>query len=138
MPLVDVARYHTLSEAEVAASVLRSAGIEAMVADIHYGSVFWVQQSALGGYRLSVLDEDLADARALLDVPAPDPLPDDDADEPLPAGRRVAAGALALWPEAGWLAARRGRSVAAPAALVAVCGGLAVVLLFVTLGLLFR
>lgn len=138
MALVELARFHTLSEAEVAASVLRSAGIEAMIADAHYGSVFWAQQSALGGYRLSVLDEDLADARALLDVPSPEPEAEDEPDPALPAGRRVAAGALALWPEAGWLVARRGRSVAAPAALVAVCGGLAVVAVFVLLGLLFR
>jgi hypothetical protein len=137
MALVEAARFHTLSEAEVAASVLRSAGIDAVIADVHYGSVFWVQQSALGGYRLSVIDEDLADALALLDAPTPEPEVDDETDEPIPTGRRVAAGMLSLWPEAGWLVTRRGSGVAGPAALVAIGGGVIVFVLLVVLRGLF-
>jgi len=71
MALVQVARYHTLSEAHVAASVLQSAGIAASIADAHYGSVFWLEQSALGGYRLSVASEDLRDAVEILSSPPP-------------------------------------------------------------------
>jgi len=106
MALVEAARFHTLSEAQVAASVLHSAGIPASIADAHFGSVFWLHQNALGGYRLSVPEEDVADAAAMLDVPIPAPL-DDEPEELLSPGRRVAAGALALWPEAGWLVTRR-------------------------------
>lgn len=109
MALVQVARYHTLSEAHVAASVLQSAGIAASIADAHYGSVFWMEQSALGGYRLSVASEDLSDAVDILhSPPPPDPL-DEALDDPLPTGQRVAAGALmvTLGPAAAWLATKR-------------------------------
>lgn len=110
MALVEAARFHTLSEAQVAASVLRSAGIVASIADAHYGSVFWIEQRALGGYRLSVADEDLADTIDILRSPPPvEPL-DEPPAEPLPMENRIAAGALALTlgPVAGWLATRRG------------------------------
>lgn len=109
MALVEAARFHTLSEAHVAASVLRSAGIVASIADAHYGSVFWIEQRALGGYRLSVPDEDLADTIDILRSPPPvEPL-DEPPDETLPGDRRIAAVALALilGPAAGWLATRR-------------------------------
>ncbi len=110
MALVEAARFHSLSEAQVAASVLRSAGIVAAIADAHYGSVFWIEQRALGGYRLSVADRDLADTIEILGSPPPvEPL-DEPAPEPLPtANRAVAVGlALTLGPVAGWLATRRG------------------------------
>jgi hypothetical protein len=110
MALVEAARFHSLSEAQVAASVLRSAGIVAAIADVHYGSVFWIEQRALGGYRLSVADQDLADTIDILGSPPPvDPI-DEPAAEPLPAVNRAAAAALALTlgPVAGWLATRRG------------------------------
>jgi hypothetical protein len=110
MALVEAARFHSLSEAQVAASVLRSAGIDAAIADAHYGSVFWIEQRALGGYRLSVADQDLADTIDILGSPPPvDPI-DEPAAEPLPAVNRAAAVALALTlgPVAGWLATRRG------------------------------
>lgn len=110
MALVEAARFHTLSEAHVAASVLRSAGIVVSIADAHYGSVFWIEQRALGGYRLSVAEEDLADTLDILRAPPPvEPL-DEPTGEPLPAESRIVAGALALTlgPAAGWLATRRG------------------------------
>ena len=66
MALVELARFHTLSEAEIAASLLRSAGITASIADAHYGSVFWLEQKALGGFRLSVGEADLADSLDIL------------------------------------------------------------------------
>jgi hypothetical protein len=109
MALVEAARFHTLSEAHIAASVLRSAGIVASIADAHYGSVFWIEQRALGGYRLSVAEEDLADTIDILQSPPPvEPL-DESLPEPLPTENRIAAGALALTlgPAAGWLATRR-------------------------------
>lgn len=106
MALVEAARFHTLSEAQVAASLLRSAGIAPAIADAHYGSVFWMEQSALGGYRLTVAEEELADTLALLQAPAPEPLDEDF--EPMSGGQRLLAGALGLAiPAAGWLATGR-------------------------------
>lgn len=110
MALIEAARFHTLSEAEVAASLLRSAGIPASIADAHYGSVFWLEQKALGGFRLSVPEEDLPDTLELLRHP-PDPLPVDEDDEPIdqpmPGGKRVLAAGLGfLSPAFGWLATR--------------------------------
>ena len=72
--------------------------------------MFWIEQRALGGYRLSVADQDLADTIDILGSPPPvDPI-DEPAAEPLPAVNRAAAAALALTlgPVAGWLATRRG------------------------------
>lgn len=113
MALADVARFHTLAEAEIAASLLRSAGIAASVADVHYGSVFWLEQKALGGFRLSVSEEDLADSMAILrHRPEVDPLDDEDEIPPsITDGDRIAAAALMLTagPHAGWLVAGRGR-----------------------------
>lgn len=113
MALVEIARFHTLSEAEVAASLLRSAGIEALIADAHYGSVFWIEQRALGGFRLSVREEDLADTLDILRHPAEtEPLAGEDVIPPsLGDNDRVAAAALMLaaGPAAGWLVAGRGR-----------------------------
>ena len=132
MALVEAARFHTLSEAQIAASVLQSAGIAGSIADAHFGSVFWMQQSALGGYRLSVAEEDLADAVAMLDTPPPPPLEDEPA-ETMSYSQRVAAGALglAIGPEAGWLVTRRlgptltevGSGWALAALVVAIVGG---------------
>lgn len=115
MALVDVARFHTLSEAEVAASLLRSAGIPVSLSDTHYGSVFWIEQKALGGFRLSVPEQDLADSVALLDVPPAGPDPEDEqpaaATADAGAGRATLAVALTLLiAPAGWLVAGRRRS----------------------------
>lgn len=109
MALVRIARYHTLSEAEVAASVLRSAGIHAHVSDAHYLGVFWTDTIALGGFRLSVPEEEGPDAVEILRSPPPVEPVDDEPSEPLPVARRIAAGALmlAVTPEAGWLATGR-------------------------------
>lgn len=113
MALVEAARFYTLSEAQVAASLLRSAGIEPTVSDVHYGSVFWLEQKALGGFRLSVAEEDVLDTLALLTTPPPgqefapyDPI------EPLSNGQRALAMGLGLTlgPAAGWLATGRGRN----------------------------
>ncbi len=113
MALADVARFHTLAEAEIAASLLRSAGIAATVADVHYGSVFWLEQRALGGFRLSVSEEDLADSVAILrHRPEADALEEEDAiPSSITDSDRMAATALMLTagPAAGWLVAGRRR-----------------------------
>lgn len=110
MALIEAARFHTLSEAHVAAALLRSAGIQASLSDTHYGSVFWMEQKALGGFRISVPEQDLDDTIALLDVPPAGPDPEDEP-EGADAGRRTLAVALMvlLGPAAGWLVAKRRR-----------------------------
>lgn len=111
MALVEAARYHTLSEAHVAAALLRSAGIPASLSDTHYGSVFWLEQKALGGFRISVPEQDLADTISLLDVPPAGPDPEDEGPEDPELGRRGLAVLLmfVLGPAAGWLVAQRRR-----------------------------
>lgn len=111
MALVEAARFHTLSEAHVAAALLRSAGIPASLSDTHYGSVFWIEQKALGGFRISVPEQDLADTITLLDVPPAGPDPEDEAAGDEEIGRRSLAVVLmfVLGPAAGWLVAQRRR-----------------------------
>lgn len=145
MALVEAARFHTLSEAHVATALLRSAGIPASLSDTHYGSVFWMEQAALGGFRISVPEQDLADTVALLDVPS---APADPEDEPEPpaadTGRRTLAVALLvlLGPAAGWLVAKRRRfgpssgevvagSLMSLTGLLAVGGGLVLLIVIV-------
>jgi hypothetical protein len=108
MSLAVARRFPTLPEAQVAASVLRSAGIAAQVLDQYYGGLDWTAQSALGGYRLCTSFEDLADAREIL---LPPPLEPDDAEAPAGPSGSLARTALALtaaWlvgGEGGWLVA---------------------------------
>jgi hypothetical protein len=95
MGLRVAARLFTLSEAEVAASVLRSAGLSPVVFDEHYGRMDWVAQAALGGYRVMLPEEELADGVALLrSTPEPDPLPEADRIE-TQASETVAVAAMA-------------------------------------------
>ena len=142
MALVQVARYYTLSEAHVAASVLQSAGIAASIADAHYGSVFWLEQSALGGYRLSVASEDLPDAVEILSSPPPPDLADEAPDDPLPTSQRVVAGALmvTMGPAAAWLATKRWKRsspIDDPAAGISVRFQVALVVAAAVLGVYF-
>ena len=108
MTLSILARFHTQSDAQVAASALRSAGLAAVVFDEHYGGIDWVAQSALGGYRLMLPTGELADGRAILAIATETP-PDPEA-EPAATGS-VPTTALALLVglftgfEGGWLVA---------------------------------
>lgn len=64
-----VARYTTVSEAEVAASSLDAAGIDSDLIDEHLVRTDWMLSQALGGVKLVVRASDLEAARQLLDAP---------------------------------------------------------------------
>lgn len=64
-----VARYTTVSEAEVAASSLDAAGIDSDLVDEHLVRADWMLSQALGGVKLVVRAADLEAARQLLAAP---------------------------------------------------------------------
>lgn len=66
MALSVAANFASLSEAHVAAGALRAAGFDAQVFDDHFGTMVWMDQLAIGGFRIVVPVEERADARAFL------------------------------------------------------------------------
>src|ERR1700737_2018034 len=65
-PPVTIRRYLTLPEAEMAKSILNSAGIESFLAEQNIVRVDWFISNAVGGIKLLVRDEDAVAARQLL------------------------------------------------------------------------
>jgi hypothetical protein len=128
MSLVCLARFHTLPEAQVVATLLASAGLSPSVFDLHYGGLDWAAQSALGGYRLMLPGAELTDARALLR--APDlalELPEDETPPPVTTGGPLSTlaalvTAAASITEVGWLIAGQNRRTR-PSAWEALLGG---------------
>ncbi len=112
MALVEVKRFASLPEAHIAAGLLRSVGIDASVCDTHYGAVFWMEQQALGGFRLTAPEDDVHDARAMLGQNARTPEPDDEAPVETPPTRMELAAVLFLLggAAASYLALARKRS----------------------------
>lgn len=112
MALVEVKRFASLPEAHIAAGLLRSVGIDASVCDTHYGAVFWMEQQALGGFRLTAPEDDVHDARAMLGQNARTPEPDDEAPVETPPTRMALAAVLFLLggAAASYLALARKRS----------------------------
>ena len=115
---IEVGRFHDLHEAELAAGLLRSAGIRAEVADHHLIGMDPLMQRAVGGLRVMAPDDEAADARAILarvqsgeftsaepdDLPAAGDVPARDLG--------LALGVLAApWAAAGMTGARRSVSV---------------------------
>lgn len=101
MALSECRRFPTLSQALVAQSALRAAGVRAFVFDEFRASVVWTEQFALGGVRVMVPADDLAAAEVVL---GPREAPEAAA-EPAPARIGQVAGLLALLPLAvvvGW------------------------------------
>ncbi len=72
MALVCLARIYDAGEAEVARSALESAGVHAFIFDGGLARTAWHLSHAIGGVRLMVLEEQAADARALLSMPTPE------------------------------------------------------------------
>ena len=116
---VEVGRFHDLHEAELAAALLRSAGIRAEVADHHLIGMDPLMQRAVGGLRVMAPPDQAADARAILIRVQAGEFADFDADaEPLPEpddrpaqGIAMALGVLAFpWAVAGMTGARRSLS----------------------------
>jgi hypothetical protein len=63
--LVTIAQFHNVALTQLAAGMLRSAGIEVFVADEHMGTQYPL---ATGGVRLQVRAEDEARARLLMEA----------------------------------------------------------------------
>lgn len=105
-----VARYRDALQAETAAALLRSAGMEVVVLDAHTASVNPLYSFAIGWVKVVVREADLAEARALLRallIHLEFGLPVGRRTGPTPLGPRCpACGGLATVPEPG--AARLG------------------------------
>jgi hypothetical protein len=67
--LVTLAYFDTMTEARVARSMLEAYGFFAVLPDHEMLSNAWHRRVACGGIRLAVLEDDLADAVALLTAP---------------------------------------------------------------------
>ena len=72
MALVCLGRTLDAVEAEVARTALESAGIRAFIFDGSLAQNGWYLSLLIGGVRLMVPEEQAADARALLSMPAPE------------------------------------------------------------------
>ena len=70
--LVTIASYRDLPEALLAQGKLRSAGIESVLADDNIVRLDWLWANAVGGIKLRVREEEVADAVELLEEPIPD------------------------------------------------------------------
>lgn len=66
MGLSVVTRLSTLVEAEVACGALRAAGFRAEIFDHAIGTMYWLHQTAFGGFRIMVPDAELGDAVSFL------------------------------------------------------------------------
>ena len=115
---VEIGRFHDLHEAELAAGLLRSAGIRAEVADHHLIGIDPLMQRAVGGLRVMAPPDQAADARAILarvqagefaNSEEADPLPEPDDGQGQ--GAAMVLGVLAFpWAVAGMTGARRSLS----------------------------
>ena len=66
-PLVMVKRFRDMPEAEVAASLLDSAGIDCFLADENTIRMDWLWSNLLGGFKLMVRPDDLEEAKRILE-----------------------------------------------------------------------
>jgi hypothetical protein len=62
-PLTVVATFATLPEAQIADGALDASGLHPEVMDQHFGSMAWMEQFALQGFRLAVPASEAPDAR---------------------------------------------------------------------------
>ena len=68
MTLSVVATYSSLPEAYIAAGALRAAGFDAEVFDGNFGSVVWMDQVAIGGFRVVAPQNDQTLAASVLEA----------------------------------------------------------------------
>ncbi len=109
---VEVGRFASLNEAQIAAGFLRSHGVDAEVPDAHYGSTEPYLIFALGWFRLAAPEGQAAEARRLLEATnAAERTPDLAAERPRTTLGDWFAGAFSLL-VSGWAGApmiRKGR-----------------------------
>lgn len=74
-PLITLARFDWLAQAEMARCRLEACGIETFLPDEFTSSIYWHYARGLGGIRLQVGAEDAEDARAILDE---EPIPQEE------------------------------------------------------------
>jgi len=65
-PLVMVKRFRDMPEAQIAESLLDSAGIDCFLADENTIRMDWLWSNLLGGFKLMVRPDDLDEARGVL------------------------------------------------------------------------
>jgi hypothetical protein len=150
MTMVVVARPLDLPQAQVAASALRSAGLNPVLLDEMLSHAYWHAMFAFGGCRVAVPQAEVADAIAILEH-APQPVVETlaraDRIDPLGWGWRWAAGLasllLLMGPDLGWLvlcarSRQRGAGGAAMGMAVTLVGcGLILGVTFAALALMF-
>ncbi len=74
MKLVTVQSYPNAAEAHAARAVLEAGGVRTTIADESTGTTLW-HVGAIGGIKVQVTEEDLAQARELLKTPLAADLP---------------------------------------------------------------
>ncbi len=144
MSLIEIARFADLSEAQIAASRLRSEGVEVLVQNEYWGGADFLMTIAMGGFRLWAPEGQAAEAKALIAelraaVPPPEPEAEDDAPGPArasvsPAGGVARTGlAILLALVFGWAAGllvagpRRHPAVTGVVIVLAVISGLSLI-----------
>jgi hypothetical protein len=70
--LVTIRQFRDLPTALLAKGALDSAGIAAFLADTNMVRMDWFISNAIGGVKLQVREENVAEANSILDQPAPD------------------------------------------------------------------
>ena len=142
MALAVAATFSSLSEAQIAAGALRASGFDAQVFDDNFGTMMWMDQVAIGGFRVIVPEAEQADSAAFLrDVAKAAPRRRQSPREKGVVWRAIALLAgLALMPEVGWLVVgvRRRSSFSRPVgvALIIVVSGVLILAVMVGFRLL--
>jgi hypothetical protein len=78
MSLKEIARFADLAEAQIAASRLRSEGVQVLVQNEYWGGADYLMTIAMGGFRLWAPADQAAEAKTLIQalrhaVPSPEP-----------------------------------------------------------------
>lgn len=95
MSLKEIARFADLAEAQIAASRLRSEGVQVLVQNEYWGGADFIMTIAMGGFRLWAPEDQAAEAKALIsELRAGSPPAEDlEGEEPRPIADALAAGA---------------------------------------------
>jgi hypothetical protein len=92
MSLKEIARFADLAEAQIAASRLRSEGVQVLVQNEYWGGADFIMTIAMGGFRLWAPEGQADEARALIsELRAGSPPPEEPEDDDEPIAPRPAA-----------------------------------------------